>query len=405
MAKISSRDIWIILAGYLAAMHVGKLSAVIPILQQDMGLSFTQAGFSLSLVQAAGMLFALSIGAFAEKLGLKRCLTFALLILGFSSIAGLWIENSWSLFIFRFLEGIGFLTISICAPAILKGISSPDNLNFKMGLWSSYMGVGVSLAILSIPQLLQWLNWQQIWVMLGMLCIFIAGMIHLFLDSADPVRQTASLPQQYTASSFLEIVKITLTHPPVICLALIFACYTSQWITLTGFLPSLYVQQGMDLQLAGLLVSLVVLANLGGTFGAGILLQRGYQPQQLLRIGFISMIICSAIVLTAPAWLRFELQYLSALLFSLIGGLIPTTVFAITMKYAPQSNAAAASMGLVLQVSACGQFLVPPATAALVTATQHWPYAVLVTLCLSLIGLCISYYLFHKAVHLKKEPI
>ena len=62
MSKISIRDLWIILAGYLAAMHVGKLSAVIPILQQDLGLSFTQAGFSLSLVQGAGMLFALCIG-------------------------------------------------------------------------------------------------------------------------------------------------------------------------------------------------------------------------------------------------------------------------------------------------------------------------------------------------------
>lgn len=87
MSKISVHDSWVILAGYLAAIHVGKLSAVIPILQQDLGLSFTQAGFSLSLVQGAGMLFVLSIGAFSEKFGLKRCLILALTILGFSSIA------------------------------------------------------------------------------------------------------------------------------------------------------------------------------------------------------------------------------------------------------------------------------------------------------------------------------
>lgn len=67
MSKISIRDLWIILAGYLAAMHVGKLSAVIPILQKDLGLSFTQAGFSLSLVQGAGVLFALCIGPSRRK--------------------------------------------------------------------------------------------------------------------------------------------------------------------------------------------------------------------------------------------------------------------------------------------------------------------------------------------------
>ena len=34
MPKLSLRDLWIILAGYLAAIHIGKLSVVLPILQK-----------------------------------------------------------------------------------------------------------------------------------------------------------------------------------------------------------------------------------------------------------------------------------------------------------------------------------------------------------------------------------
>lgn len=148
MSKISIRDLWIILAGYLAAMHVGKLSAVIPILQQDLGLSFTQAGFSLSFSTRGRDAICPLYWCFSEKVGLKRCMILALIILGLSSIAGLWIQHATALYFFRFTEGIGFLTISLCAPAILKRISRPETLNFKMGLWSSYMGVGVSLAVL-----------------------------------------------------------------------------------------------------------------------------------------------------------------------------------------------------------------------------------------------------------------
>jgi len=62
----------IIFAGYLAAIHVGKLSAVLPILQQEIGLSLTQAGLALSLVQAAGMCFALSLGVLSQYFGLKK---------------------------------------------------------------------------------------------------------------------------------------------------------------------------------------------------------------------------------------------------------------------------------------------------------------------------------------------
>lgn len=397
MSKISIRDLWIILAGYLAAIHVGKLSAVLPILQQDLGLSFTQAGFSLSLVQGAGMLFALCIGALSEKVGLKRCLILALIILGLSSMAGLWIQHVAALYFFRFTEGIGFLTISLCAPAILKRISRAETLNFKMGLWSSYMGVGVSLAVFTIPMLLEYLSWQSIWAILGSLCLLIAVMIkrYLYLEAVTPVQPNR--PQAGTENtSFWQIIKVTLTHPPILCLAIIFACYTSQWITVTGFLPTLYVEHGIDLKVAGALVSMVVLANLGGTFGAGMLLQGGWKPKTLLSTGFIAMLCSSLLAFAASSWLLFELQLVSAVLFSLIGGMIPTTIFAITLRYAPHANAAAASVGLVLQVSACGQFFVPPLSAALVSTTQQWAHIATVTACLSISGILMTLLLFKR---------
>ncbi|MFH7765390.1 CynX/NimT family MFS transporter [Acinetobacter sp. BSP-28] len=398
MSKISLRDLWIILAGYLAAIHVGKLSAVIPILQQELGLSFTQAGFSLSLVQGAGMLFALLIGAFSEQWGLKRSLITALIVLGLSSLAGLWIEHITVLYLFRFLEGMGFLTISLCAPAILKRISSAEHLSFKMGLWSSYMGVGVSLAVLTIPQLLEWMNWQSIWAMLGLCSFFIAWMVHLYLhfNPAPPDTPVAITSTPLATSSFWEIVKATLSHPPILLLALIFSCYTSQWITVTGFLPSMYVADGFDLKVAGGLVSIVVLANLGGTFGAGMLLQRGYQAKTLLILGFIAMCGTSLLAFCTGHWLSFELQYFSAILFSLLGGLIPTTIFAITLQHVPRANAAAASVGLVLQLSACAQFFIPPFTASLISQSQQWSSIAWVCASLSCIGLLSSLYFFRR---------
>lgn len=61
----------------------------------------------------------------------------------------------------------------------------------------------------------------------------------------------------------------------------------------------------------------LVLANLGGTFGAGMLLQRGWKPQTLLRVGFIAMLCSNCLVFAANYWLLFKLQFLSAVLFSL----------------------------------------------------------------------------------------
>ena len=395
MPKLSLRDLWIILAGYLAAIHIGKLSVVLPILQKELYLTLTQAGLSISIVQGAGMLFALAIGAFSEKLGLKRCLIAGLTILGASSIAGFWIDNIVMLYFFRFTEGIGFLTISLCAPAILKRISQPETISFKMGLWSSYMGLGVSIAVFTIPFILEFLRWQHIWVILGLLCFVSALLIQLFLN-LDTTSSTVQTSVSSTQSSLSQIIGTTLTHPPIICLALVFACYASQWTSVTSFLPSLYVENGLSLKMTGLLVSLVVVANLGGTFGAGMLLQKGWTTQMLLTIGFVGMFVTSILTFTTNSWLPFEIQFLNAVLFSMIGGVIPTTIFSMTLHYAPFASAAAASMGLVIQCSALVQFFVPPLSAAFVSATHTWASMSIVTSILCFIAFSILFIFFKR---------
>ena len=45
----------VILAGVVAALHIGKLPPAIPVLRESLGLTLVQAGFLLSLVQLAGM--------------------------------------------------------------------------------------------------------------------------------------------------------------------------------------------------------------------------------------------------------------------------------------------------------------------------------------------------------------
>ena len=53
----------VILAGVSAAMHVGKMPPAIPVLRDALGITLLQAGFLLSLVQFAGMVAGIFIGA------------------------------------------------------------------------------------------------------------------------------------------------------------------------------------------------------------------------------------------------------------------------------------------------------------------------------------------------------
>jgi len=68
---------WIvILAGVIAALHVGKLPPALPFLRDAIGVTLIQAGFLLSMVQFAGIALGLCVGLAADALGLKRSMLF-----------------------------------------------------------------------------------------------------------------------------------------------------------------------------------------------------------------------------------------------------------------------------------------------------------------------------------------
>ena len=60
-----SKDLWIIAAGFVAAMHVGKLPPAVPVLQAELGISLVQAGkVRASRPQPSAVMMADTRGAF-----------------------------------------------------------------------------------------------------------------------------------------------------------------------------------------------------------------------------------------------------------------------------------------------------------------------------------------------------
>ena len=164
-----------------------------------------------------------------------------------------------------------------------------------------------------------------------------------------------------------------------------FACYTSQWITVTGFLPSMYVEHGIDLKVTGILVSIVVLANLGGTFWCRYIVTTWLETQDAIQYRIYSHAVQQLSGFAASSWLMFDLQFISAVLFTDWWN-YPDHCFAITLQHAPHANAAAAS----------AQFFVPPLSAALVSITQNWAYIAAVTASLSILGILMTLLLFKR---------
>lgn len=382
-----AKDLWVIAAGFIAAMHIGKLPAALPILQAEMGLSLVHSGLLLSLVQAAGMLLALLLGSYAAKIGLKRCMVLGLLILSASSFWAAYSPSLTTIFVTRLFEGLGFIFVTLTGAALLRQMVPAEYLAAKMGLWAAYMGGGMGIALMLTPYLMHFGSWQFAWCVFSLSALLCAVALIRYLPNPKAADNQVSI---------FQLIKMTLSHPPAWILALIFGMYAGQWFALVSFLPMIYSENDISVTLAGTLTAVVSIANAVGTFGCGLLLQRGWHPKTLVQMGFSILMICALGFYGLKEILPFAMQFGLVFSFSLCGGLVAATVLSQALYFAPNTMSISTTMGLVLQNSAISQFVLPPSIALVVSSTGAWWWAGVVMATLSGIGMLLTALLFKQ---------
>ncbi len=376
----------VILAGVVAALHVGKLPPAIPVLRDALGLSLVQAGFLLSLVQLAGMAAGVMFGVVADGLGGRRSMTLGLLLLALASTLGGFAQGAAPLMLLRAAEGFGFLLVVLPAPGLVRSLVDPRRVSAMMGLWGAYMPLATALALLFGPLAIAALGWPGWWWTLAALSAAMAvGLRHAVPADAGAAAAASSVP-------WLVRLRRTLAAPGPWLVAVSFAMYSGQWLAVIGFLPSIYVQSGIAGAWVGVLTAAAAAVNMAGNIGSGRLLQRGVAPARLLTIGFATMALASAATFagSGDAGLPPAVRYVAVLLFSGVGGLIPATLFALAVRLAPGEGTLATTVGWVQQWSAFGQFGGPPLVAAVASAAGGWQWTWVVTGACSVVGLLLT---------------
>lgn len=385
----------VIAAGVVAALHVAKLPPALPVLQQAMGVTLLQAGFLLSLVQLAGMALGLPAGLLIQRWGPRRSVMAGLLVLAGASALGGAAQTPAGLLASRALEGLGFLCVVLPAPGLLRVLVPPGQLSRVLGGWGAYMPLGAALALLAGPAVMAladgpW-GWRLWWWGLAALAALLALLVFVRVPADMPVSGPAEGPQQQAARapSWRSLLRLTLRSRGAWAVALSFAMYSGQWMAVVGFLPSIYAQAGVAAAATAWLTALAAGVNIIGNLAAGRLLHRGVAPVALLAAGFVAMSLGTAVAfgMERSPWL----QYLAVLVFSMVGGLIPGTLFSLAVRLAPGPQAVATTVGWVQQWSAAGQFFGPPLVAGVAAQAGHWHWTWVVTGACSVAGLLLAW--------------
>ena len=282
-------------------------------------------------------------------------------VMALSSLAGGFAESGAQLLAARIVEGFGFATLTVAGPKMLVAAADGSVRRFVLGIWGTYMPVGIAFSLVIATVLLEPLGWRALWfINTGLILLFLLA----FAWGAAPGR--LSMP---TAGSTFDRagVRVTLARPGPWLFGLCFAIFAVQWQALMAWLPTFLIEtQGRSLAAAVLFTVLFVLATTVGSVASAWLMLRGVARWLLLGLTFTGMGVCAATLFAPFTPLTAKIPL--AVCFALASGPLPAVCFEGGIAHAPSQAQVAMAGGFVAQGAALG----PPLLAAVTEALGGW---------------------------------
>ena len=371
-------------AGYMVGMQVGKVPPALPMLEAELGLSRVVAGLIASSFYGIGAILGVAGGLLVDRFGIRRMVVVGGTAMALASVAGGFAQSGPPLLVARIVEGFGFVTLTVVGPKMLVSAADAGVRRFLLGVWGTYMPVGIALSLVIATASLEPIGWRGLWfVNAGLILLFVL----VFLRGAAPGRWR---PPAVSGGGFDGAgARAILARPGPWLFGASFAIFAVEWQALMAWLPTFLIEtQGRSLDAAALFTALFVLVTAVVSVACARLLQRGAARWPMLAITFAGMGVCAA-ALFAP-FTPDDAKIALALCFALTSGPLPAVCFEGGVAHAPSPAQVAMAGGFVAQGAALGAVLGPPLLAAVTEALGGWEAAWWTMLVWSSLGLAVA---------------
>ncbi len=369
------RGIWAVyVGGLVAGAYMTKVPPALPQLRAQLGLSLIEATFIVTTFNVLGMLVGMPAGMLGDRFGRKRLALAGLALMAAGGVLGALVDGFGPLLFSRFVEGVGFILFAVPAPALMSAMSATERERARaLGLWSSYMPSGGTIALLAAPLLIAAGTWRALWLAIAAAAILAGILFARAVPEAAPARVGS-----------MRLIAESLAQPGNLMLALLFACYVAQWTSVMVWLPTFLGEQGATNAVAASATALMVAVNVPGNLAGGWLLSHGVRRAPLIVTACAIAALCEIGMLNTglPGGARFAL----VLAFSLCAGLLPSSIFAALPVHARSPQHIATGTGMVQQFSNIGQFFGPLAIAWIASRLGGWEAALWVMLAFAAAG-------------------
>lgn len=373
--------LWI--AGLTAGAQFAKIAVPYASVQSAYPNIGVELGWLLSLVSFVGALLGVVAGGLVTRVGAKRALIVGLFI---GSICSIWqsgVPSFEIMLVTRLVEGCSHLAIVVAAPTLIVQISAERYRGYAMALWSSFFGVSFALTtwfgngIVPGNELVSLFLWHGV-----LMTVIAVGLLAMFkwagyVDHDVSADEKIGVLQQHIRAY---------RSPDISAPGLGWLFYTLTYVSLLAILPIWLSAEGQEWVVVGMplisvLISLIVVPLLLGTFTS----------VTLVKAGFLCALFSAVLLLTVV-----PLSVVAITLFASLG-IIQGSSFASVPVLNSSAGNQALSYGVMAQMGNVGNLLGTPLLLfALGDGNKN-------TLFVTIISLYLMGYLVHRILEVRRS--
>jgi FSR family fosmidomycin resistance protein-like MFS transporter len=275
---------------------------LLPFLVKEMGLSYSQAGFLVTVRAAANLLINIPAGMLVDIIGKKGLLmALALIATGVPYFLVGVSHNFFWVALFMAFVGVGNY---LWHPAAISTLSEkyPDKRGFAIAIHSIGPNIGESLAPLLVGVLLLYLSWRNVLFLNLIPGVVIAFILWKFLFGRLDSRTQSK--KGLSAKEYLAGMKKLAQNPSILALVLVAGMRSMTQQGLHTFLPIYLTHDlGLSSAIAGLYLSVTQTAGMIGTPIAGSISDQNGRKRVLTAGLFSTSIVLVILAYFQLTWL------------------------------------------------------------------------------------------------------
>jgi len=274
------RNRWFVLAVLFVvrltmAFQFQSVAAVAPLLGHAFGVGLADIGMLIGLYFAPGIALAFPGGAIGNRLGDKRTVLAALLLMLFGGLA-MALSPSWSVQIAgRLVSGAGGVMLNVQMTKIVADGFAGKEIATAMAIFVNSWPAGIALSLLTLPVIGTASGVSAVYLAVVAL-IAVALLAVAYQPPANAVT-TAAVPARLDRNSALAVITA----------GLIWGLFNVGFAMIFSFGPSMLVERGWSISAAGAAISIVLWLAVVSVPLGGFLADRSGRPAITLVGGCI----------------------------------------------------------------------------------------------------------------------